>query len=216
MWREGRVRTVLFDLDGTLIDSRADLATAVNLTRRDFGLEPRPMETILAAVGEGVRRLIEQAIPEYPEHWEEMVARQREHYGAHLLDQTCLYPGVAETVRTLCERGWRLGVVTNKPAPFIRPILEGLGVAEAFSAVVGGGDCPHLKPDPAPLRLAAARMGSALQPTDWMVGDHFTDLAAGRNAGIRRAFCRFGFGEAREETFDLALDRMEELLDALG
>lgn len=216
MRREGRVGTALFDLDGTLIDSRADLAAAVNLTRRDFGLEPRSAETILAAVGEGLRRLIEQAIPEYPEHWGEMVARQREHYGAHLLDRTRLYPGVAETVRTLCERGWRLGVVTNKPAPFIRPILEGLGVVGAFGAVVGGGDGPFLKPDPAPLRLAAERMGCALEPTDWMIGDHFTDLAAGRNAGIRRAFCRFGFGEAREETYDLALDRMGELLAALG
>ena len=206
------MKTALFDLDGTLIDSRADLALAVNLTRQDFGLAPKPQETIVACVGEGVRVLVERAIPERPELWDDMLARQREHYRAHFLDQTRLYPGVREALSALCGAGWHLGVVTNKPGVFTRPILDRLGVLGFFGAVVGGGDCPALKPDPAPLRLAAAQMGVTLAPDDWMIGDHVTDLEAGARAGIRRCFCRYGFGESRGAAYELAVDRLDGFL----
>lgn len=206
------MKTALFDLDGTLIDSRADLALAVNLTRLDFGLPPKSITDVVACVGEGVRALIERAIPEQPEHWDAMLLRQRVHYRAHLLDQTCLYPGVIETLHALREAGWRLAVVTNKPGPVTRPILEGLGVLEFFNAVVGGGDSPTLKPDPAPLLLAASQMDVELDADDWMVGDHVTDLEAGRRAGVKRCFCRFGFGEVRDETYELSVDRMLDFL----
>ena len=206
------MKTALFDLDGTLIDSRADLARAVNRTRQDFGLPPKSEAEVVACVGEGVRLLIERAIPERPDLWEAMLSRQRENYRAHCLDHTTLYPGVKETLRALAAAGWRLAVVTNKPGPVTRPILEGLGIAGCFGAVVGGGDCPVLKPDPAPLRQAAAQLGVTLGAEDWMVGDNFTDLEAGRRAGVRRCFCRFGFGEPRGESFDVAIGRMDEFL----
>lgn len=206
------MKTALFDLDGTLIDSRADLALAINLTRADFGLPPKSQQDVVACVGEGVRVLVERAIPERPELWDEMLAHQRRHYLAHSLDNTTLYPGVRETLEALRGDGWHLAVVTNKPGPVTRPILEGLGLLSLFGAVVGGGDCPVLKPDPAPLVLAARQMGVALDASDWMVGDNFTDLEAGRRAGIRRCFCRFGFGEARGETSELELDRMSDFL----
>jgi hypothetical protein len=117
-----------------------------------------------------VRLLIERAIPERPDLWEAMLARQRVHYGAHCLDRTVLYPGVADTLEALCAAGWRLAVVTNKPGPVTRPILEGLGIARFFGAVVGGGDTPALKPDPAPLRLAASGWASRWTlTTGWRV-----------------------------------------------
>jgi phosphoglycolate phosphatase len=206
------MKTALFDLDGTLIDSRADIALAVNLTRQDFGLPPKLEREIVACVGEGVRLLIERSTPEHPELWDAMLLRQREHYRDHLLDQTALYPCVAQTLRHLRDAGWRLGVVTNKPGSFTRPILEGLGVLGYFGAVVGGGDCPELKPDPAPLRLTAAQLGVTLDSADWMIGDHVTDLEAGRRAGVKRCFCRFGFGEARGESYELAVDRLDGFL----
>ena len=162
------MKTALFDLDGTLIDSRADIALAVNLTRQDFGLPPKSAQEILACVGEGVRMLIERVTPERPELWEAMLDRQREHYRAHFLDETRLYPGVERTLRALRVAGWRLGVVTNKPGNLSRPILEGLGILAYFGAVIGGGDCPELKPDPAPLRLAAECRGVALDAQDWI------------------------------------------------
>ncbi|MDR2849297.1 MAG: HAD-IA family hydrolase [Verrucomicrobiota bacterium] len=207
------MKTAFFDLDGTLIDSRADLALAVNLTRQDFGLPPKSVPEVVACVGEGVRLLIERATPERPDLWDAMLARQRVHYLAHCLDNTVPYPGVAETLAALCAAGWRLAVVTNKPGPVTRPILEGLGLLSFFGAVVGGGDCPTLKPDPAPVFFAAAQLGAAPDPSDWMVGDNFTDLEAGRRAGVRRCFCRFGFGDARGEPYDLAIDSMTSFLE---
>lgn len=207
-----RMGIILFDLDGTLVDSRADIALAINLTRQDFGLPPRPEREIVACVGDGVKLLIQRAIPERPDLWEAMAARQREHYRAHLLDQTALYPQVAESLRALKESGWALAVVTNKPGPMALPILEGLGVLGFFGAVVGGGDCEALKPDPAPLLLAAERLGAALTPADWMVGDHVSDLEAGARAGVRRCLCRYGFGEARGAVYERVIDRLDEFV----
>ena len=209
------MKTALFDLDGTLIDSRGDLAKAVNLTRQDFDLPPRPVAEVVACVGEGVRVLIERAIPELPMHWDAMLVRQQVHYQQHCLDQTSLYEGVAESLNTLHADGWRLAVITNKPACFTHTILEGLGLTGLFQAVVGGGECDRLKPDPAPLYLAARRMDCVLTEADWMIGDHFTDLAAGRSAGIKSCFCRYGFGEVRHERYDAAIDCMCDLLPIL-
>jgi len=209
------MKTALFDLDGTLIDSRADLACAVNLVRNDFGLLPLPEADVVAAIGEGVRVLLARTIPERADNIDLLAERQRAYYNAHFLDQTVLYPNMAVVLRTLKAHGWKLGVVTNKPAIFTRPILEGLGVLDLFDAIIGGGDCPLLKPDPAPLRLAAERMGTVLDAHDWMIGDHFTDLDAATNAGIKSCFCRFGFGEQRTSTFTAAVTTPDELLEVL-
>ena len=209
------MKTALFDLDGTLIDSRADLALAVNLTRADFGLPPLPEPAVVAAIGEGIRALLTRTIPERADQLDTLLQHQRAHYSAHFLDRTVLYPDMAEVLRTLKTRGWKLGVVTNKPAHFIRPILEGLGVLGLFDALIGGGDCPLLKPDPTPLRLAAERMGTILDEHDWMIGDHCTDLDSAANAGIKSCFCRFGFGEQRAATFTVAVDTPDALLAVL-
>lgn len=207
------MKTAIFDLDGTLVDSLADLALSINLTRAECGLPPLSLQEVAVCVGEGARVMVARAIPGSLESdRDRLLMRQREHYRAHLLDNTVLYPGVMETLQALKCAGWSVAVVTNKPSVVTFPILEGLGVLELFGAVVGGGDCPALKPDPAPLQLAAERMGKTLDACDWIVGDHFTDLEAGRRAGIKRCFCRYGFGEARGEAYDLAVDRMDGLL----
>jgi phosphoglycolate phosphatase len=210
------MKAVFFDLDGTLIDSRADLATAVNLTRADFLLPPLSQEVVAGFVGEGLRKLLERSIPEMPAAMDELLAHARTHYRAHWLDRTTLYPGTTEVLRELKSRGWKRAVVTNKPSEYVQPILAGLGVADWFDALVGGGDTKLLKPDPAPIHLAAERMGLSDLRGSWMVGDHFTDLAAGRNAGLLRCFCRFGFGDARDEKYDLAIDSFAELVDGMG
>lgn len=206
---------ILFDLDGTLIDSRADLADAVNQTRGDYGFPVRALSEIVACVGDGVKLLIRRAVPELPpELLDEAVARNKVNYRGRMLNRTRLYPGIAETVRAL-SKTHSLGVVTNKPSEFAEPILAGLGIAECFKAIVGGGDVPFLKPDPAPLHLAAERIGRPLEPSDWMIGDHVVDLEAGRNAGIRTCFCSYGIGETRDFPYDLSISDPRQLLKDL-
>jgi phosphoglycolate phosphatase len=205
------MRGIFFDLDGTLIDSRADLATAINGMRREYGLPELPAGRVAGFVGEGLRLLVQRALPEGFARLEEAVACARRHYREHLLDRTVLYPGVSEALSQLAEQGWRLAVVTNKPSDFVRPILDGLGVGHRFGALVGGGDTAAFKPDPAPLRLAAERLGLASLDGCWVAGDHFTDLEAGRRLGLLRCYCRYGFGDPRGEPYDLAVDSLVEL-----
>jgi len=206
------MKTALFDLDGTLTDTRADLTLAVNLTRADYNLAPVACDFVVANVGDGVKALIEGVFEPLPESYEQVLKRYQAHYAAHFLDNTTLYPGVECTLRTLQAEGWHLGVVTNKPALFATPILEGLGVAHFFGAVIGGGDCEKMKPDPAPLQLAAERMGVVLEGSDWMIGDHVTDLESGRRAGLQTCFCAFGMGEIRGAAFSISISRMDEFL----
>ncbi len=206
---------IIFDLDGTLIDSRADLTTAVNLTRRGFGLEPLPLETVAKFVGEGLRNLISRAWPDAGDRLDAAVEQARRHYGQHLLDETVLYPGVETAVRGLHAAGWKLGVVTNKPQEFSDEILRGFGLHGCFSMVIGGGSGLPMKPDPAPLLAVLERCGVKASPDSWMAGDHFTDLEAGRRAGLSRCYCRFGFGDPRDEAYDLAVDSLPEFVEHL-
>jgi len=209
------MRAVLFDLDGTLVDSRADLALGVNLTREEMGYPPLEADQVAAYVGEGVHKLLRRSLPECPGRLEEALVINRRHYAGHLLDHTRLYPGVPQALDAILGLGFRLAVVTNKPREFTLPILEGLGLAARFTAVVAGGDCPSLKPDPQPLLLALERCGCPAA-TSWIAGDHVTDLEAGRRAGLRRCHCRYGFGDPRGESWDLAVDSLAELAEHLA
>jgi len=206
---------ILFDLDGTLVDSRADLATAVNLVRGDFGLAPLPMVQVVGYVGDGVRTLLARALADLPSaDLAEAVARMRTHYLAHLLDETLPYPGVAEGLARLAAAGFALGVVTNKPEEPARRICAALGLAPPLAVIVGGDTCPTLKPSPEPVRHALELLGADPE-AGWFVGDNHTDLEAGAAVGLRTCFCRFGFGRAAGQTADFAADHFAELTDRL-
>jgi len=187
-------RFFLFDLDGTLVDSRADIASAVNLTRAGFNLPPLELDTVVRCIGRGVEDLMRNTIFERPVGlMNETLAAYRTNYRAHLLDETVAYPGIPELLAELRDAGHGLAVVTNKGRAASCAILEGLGLMPFFGAIVGDGDAAALKPDPAPLHLAAQKLGRELQPADWMVGDQDTDLLAGAAAGIQTCFCCWGF-----------------------
>ena len=208
------MNAVFFDMDGTLIDSRADLAAAVNATRKELGFAELPLEDVVACVGNGARYLLEHAIPEATGRFDELWPMHLRNYGAHLFDTTTLYPGVRSTLAELHDRGWLMGIVTNKPGTFTRQILDHFGLSRYFGAgVVGGGDCAEMKPSALPLREAAARLrGHRVSSHDWMVGDNWTDMDCGCNAGVKTAFCTFGFGHLRESRCTVKINRFEELL----
>ena len=208
------MNAAFFDLDGTLIDSRADLAATVNFTRAELGLAPIPQEEAVSYVGNGARRLLERAIPELEGRFDEIQPLFLEQYRAHMLDATTLYPGVRSTLAELHDRGWLMGISTNKPNFATHAILEHFGLARYFgAAVVAGGDCDELKPSPKPLRQAASLMrGHRISSHDWMVGDNWTDMDAGTNAGMKTAFCTFGFGNLKDSRYTIKINRMDELL----
>mgnify|MGYP000169746471 CR=1 FL=1 len=214
-----------FDIDGTLIDSRADLAATVNHTRRDLGLAELPQDDILRHVGHGAKYLLAHAIPEQSEGMERSAAAAgtndllslfMSHYGEHMLESVTLYPGVRETLAELKKRGHKLGVNTAKPRFATMAILEHFGLADIFEgAVVAGGDCAEMKPSALPLRQCAGLMGGrALSPDDWMVGDNWTDVKCAENAGVKGAFCTYGFGVLADSHPTISISSISQLLDA--
>jgi phosphoglycolate phosphatase len=192
-----QLRALLFDLDGTLIDSAADLAAAGNWLRAQEGLPVLPAERVASFVGDGVESLVSRLL----ETTDGAVIQRcipgfKRHYHDHCLDHTRLYEGAAPVLDALKRRGYRLAVVTNKPEKVSRHILEGLGVAELFGSVVGGNTLPVKKPDPAPLRKACQDLGVP-ETACAMVGDSRVDVEAGRALGVPCLAFRDRIGDQR-------------------
>lgn len=202
-----------FDMDGTIIDSRADLAATVNRTRLDLGLPELPQDEILSHVGHGARYLLAHAISE-AQGEEGLLERFMSHYGEYMLDSVTLYPGVRRTLEELRDRGWLLGINTAKPRFATMAILDHFGLTRLFAgAIVAGGDCKEMKPSAMPLRQCASLMhGHRVSAYDWMVGDNWTDMECARNAGIKSAFCSFGFGILASSSPTVKINRFDELL----
>jgi phosphoglycolate phosphatase len=205
---------VVFDLDGTLIDSTADLAVAVNATlaRVAPGSPPLPLDRIRSFVGHGVGMLVARALAEAraPARPEEVLPLYLDIYRRGMLNETRLYPGVAEALVLL--EGHALAVLTNKPGDMARAILEGLGVAGRFARICGPEDVPAKKPDPAGLRMLMAEAGATAEATA-MVGDSAVDVRTGRAAGALTVGVSYGLDPEglRAEPPDVMLDDLREL-----
>jgi phosphoglycolate phosphatase len=184
-------RLAVFDLDGTLVDSRQDIFGAVAHALASLGLPPRTLEEVTGFVGEGAARLLARSIAPSDHLLEPALAAWRAHYAEHLLDHTRLYPGVAAA---LASAGCALAVHTNKPGGMARRILEGLGVAARFAAVVGGDDAPR-KPDPTGTLEIMARLGAAPEETVF-IGDSRIDCETAAAAGVRFVAVTWGFAPA--------------------
>jgi phosphoglycolate phosphatase len=203
-------RLLVFDLDGTLVDSSRDIAAAANAAIRRLapGAAEIPLDAILSFVGEGARLLVERSLGYAGLGFspDEVLPVYLECYAARLLDTTHLYPGVAEALDALA--GTTLAVLTNKPGDLSRALLAGLGVAPRFARIWGAGDVPSRKPDPEGLLRLMAETG-AFSGETWMVGDSATDVAAARAAGVRVAGVTWGFhpGALRAAGPDLLIDR---------
>ncbi|MGH7068352.1 MAG: HAD family hydrolase [Acetobacteraceae bacterium] len=190
-------RTVLFDLDGTLVDTLPDLAASLN---RIIGARPFAPAEVAAMIGDGMARLLARALasrgqPDDPA----LVAGFEADYLSHVAVASRPYPGTVEALSALQGAGWRLAVATNKPERAAVQLLEALDLKEFFKAVTGGDSLPVRKPDPrhllATLRLAGGNPGRAA-----MLGDHANDIKAARAAGIVPVFALWGYG--RKEMAD--------------
>ena len=205
---------LVFDLDGTLIDSRRDLAGAVNYMRQSMNLEPLDQERIIRMVGNGINSLVRRAVADADVDFDTALKRMKRFYADHLLESTCLYEGVASGLAELQKSVPHLAVVTNKPAAATLKILEGLGVAKYFSDIIGGDDEFPLKPAPDAL-IALQKKYNASASGCWMIGDNYTDLEAGRLAGFRNILVKYGFGDPKTETPDYTVDTFSEIANVI-
>lgn len=203
---------LIFDLDGTLADSRADLTTGINLMRAHYGLPPLSLETVTGFVGDGIRKLVERSLQGADVNVDEALRLDKKFYAEHMLDETVLYPGVGDGLKKLAAAGHTLAVLSNKPGDPSRIILKHLGVDELFLRIIGGGDVPNLKPAPDGIFALMADSGMAAENV-WMLGDHHTDLEVAHNAGVKSGFVTYGIGQPGEFTADQVWNGFTELVD---
>ena len=210
-------RLLVFDLDGTLVDSSRDLATATNATiQRVAPDSPKiPHETLRSFVGDGARVLMERSIrhTRLDRGVDEVLPVFLECYAECLLETTDLYPGIQAALDAFDEDDPVLAVLTNKPGAFSRTILDGLGVASRFSLVWGPDDAPARKPDPSGLLGLVADLGSGPDDT-WMIGDSPVDVKTARAAGVRVAGVTWGLNPEglRREGPDRLIDDPRDLV----
>jgi phosphoglycolate phosphatase len=209
---------IVFDLDGTLIDSRLDLANAVNAARNHMGMAPLANDRVYSYVGNGALVLIRRALGDAASEAEVASALEffLRYYGEHKLDYTTLYPGVLESLDRLRAAGKKMAVLTNKPVRVSRAIVEGLGTGPYFFQVYGGNSFDFKKPHPIGIENLMREAGAGAAGT-LMVGDSSVDVETARNAGVKVCGVTYGFQpESLEDPPpDWKVDRMEDLADRL-
>ncbi|GAM11092.1 phosphoglycolate phosphatase 1 [Geobacter sp. OR-1] len=203
---------VIFDLDGTLVNSLEDLAMSVNFMRGNFGLPPIALEDVRRAIGKGARNLVTRTMPENDGRINEALSLFLEHNGSNLAVHSRLYPGARELLAALNSSGIPLGLVSNKNSAHCELLLSSLGIADSFRTILGGDAVKECKPSPAPLLETLSRTGSTAETTV-MIGDSINDFEAAFAAGVRSIGCKFGYGESWEvERATVRIDSLEELL----
>src|ERR1035438_1254575 len=213
------IRALIFDLDGTLIDSKRDLIHSVNAMLNELGRERLDQETISGYIGHGAPMLVSRALGGHAQGEELRKGLQffLAYYEEHKLDSTCGYPGVAETMVELTGKQVPMAVLTNKPVRISVRILEGLGLAKYFRVVYGGNSFETRKPDPFGANKILGEFGVA--PGEAMiVGDSEVDVQTARNVGTTAVAVNYGFGvhDRGQYPADIYLDEIGDLLPLLG
>ena len=198
-----RVRAAVIDLDGTLLDTVADLAAAVDAAMIEIGLAPPGLQTVSRYVGKGVGVLIHRAITGSLDGMADLALHARAHdaflihYARENGRQARIYPGVTEGLATMRAAGLRLAVVTNKPGAFTAPLLASTGLLAFFELLVSGDSLPRRKPDPLPMLHACAHFG--LPPAQVLaIGDSVNDVQAARAAGMPVFAVPYGYNEGQD------------------
>ncbi len=211
------IAAVVWDLDGTLVDSAADIAAALNRLLTEEGLPELDDERIRDMIGEGVPTLIRRGLAAHDvtadeERLGRLVRRFLVIYSESATRRTRLFPGVRDVLATLSGAGIRQAVCTNKPEAITRQVLDDLGIASHFDVVIGGDTLPRNKPDPLPLRTTLQRLGVSAEQS-LMVGDSAIDVLTAHGAGVDVAFVTFGYGPgpSKPQQADFLVDDVAEI-----
>src|SRR3990172_5375049 len=195
-----RLRTILFDLDGTLADTAPDLAYALNTVLQEEARPALPLATIRPVVSHGSKALLQLGFAIGPEDSAYAALRQRllTLYLHHIADATRLFPGMLEVLDSIEQAGMRWGVVTNKPASLTEPLLEKLGLSARAACIVSGDTLSQSKPHPAPL-LHACNLAASQAHQCLFIGDAQCDIEAGQRAGMKTLVALFGYISAQDD-----------------
>jgi phosphoglycolate phosphatase len=209
------IDALLFDLDGTLIDSKRDLARSVQFLQESYGAPVSSENRVGTFVGDGVVKLVQRALPSLkPGDLQEAVSQFKQYYRRHCVDHTRVYPGVIRALRHFGQK--KMAVVTNKPVKVSGYILDQLGLGRYFQVLIGGDSLPNKKPHPEPVLSALATLGIANSRRVVMVGDGPNDIQSGRAAGTYTCWIRsnIGNGHKNVSTFrpDFSISTMTELM----
>ena len=211
-------KLIIFDLDGTLADTREDLARALNLTRISFNLPELSLDEIIGYVGSGRSYLIEKSFQDASsKDLIQASTRFTKYYKQNLTVKTYLYKGVMDTIIKLHDSGLFLAVLSNKPGDMSREITSHFGLSKYLLATMGGGDAAGLKPAPDGameiIRLAEEKGFCREKDNVWMVGDHHTDMKLAEIAGFKSIYCSYGFGSRSGTSCDFEISDISELPD---
>jgi phosphoglycolate phosphatase len=210
-------RALIFDLDGTLIDSKRDLIHSVNAMLLEMGRAELPEETISGYIGHGAPKLVSRALGETTPEAEKQRAIEffLSYYEEHKLDSTCAYPGIVEALEQL--NALPMAVLTNKPVRVSERILDALGLSKYFRVVYGGNSFETKKPDPLGANTILRDLKAAPHETI-LIGDSEVDIQTARNAGTLAAAVNYGFGIHDRSTYpaDVYLDNLSDLTNMLN
>ncbi len=188
-----QIDLLIFDLDGTLVDTRRDLANSVNFALNALNLPALQIEEVMSYVGDGLKKLLDRSLPKDGlENIGEVIDIFREHYREHCLDFSGFYPDVVNILNYFQDK--KMTVVSNKPEEFTRLILEGLRIADFFEIILGGDSLPLMKPDPGPILHILDKLNASNEKTA-IVGDGTTDIEAGKAANILTCAVTYGLKE---------------------
>jgi phosphoglycolate phosphatase len=210
------IKIIIFDLDGTLVDSSVDICHAINYAIEGTGIKPVSVERTIQLIGEGISRLFEKLVEAEKSDADRdmLAARFMEHYNAHLTDNTPLYPGVKDTLESLKE--YRKVIITNKRQDASAKILDTLGIAKYFDFIAGSDTTPGKKPSPIPIQFVLEKYG--LKPDDAVIiGDSNFDVEAGKAAGIKTIAVTYGYRplEALKQA-DFIVNSMPEVIPIIN
>ena len=203
-------KLILFDLDGTLIDSLEGIAEALNETRKSAGLETLDLETVRLAVGNGAAILIDRTIPATAIAHDKALELFKHNLTLVPAQRTLLYPGVKSGLEELKKSGFTLGVVSNKPSAACKKLLDTYEISPFLTEIIGGDSPYPLKPEPDALLAVKEKISPELCI---MCGDHYTDLEAGRRANFTTILARYGFGDPKNEVPDFCAENFAEVVE---